>query len=62
LKNTAQNETVSKIDHNFVADLAGMEVKVELDNCRKRGREEMSLPVAVHTVCEEDVRQLGEMV
>jgi hypothetical protein len=44
--NTAlQYEMFSKMDHRFIPNPAGMEVKVKLDNCRKIAGEEMSVPV-----------------
>lgn len=36
LNTTLQYEMVSKMDHRFIPDLAGIEVKVKLDNRRKR--------------------------
>jgi len=45
LNTTLQYEMVSKMDHSFFPNLAGMEVKVKLDNCRKIAGEEMSVPV-----------------
>jgi hypothetical protein len=48
LKTTLQYEIVSKPDHSCVPNLAGMEVKVKLENCLKRATEDVSVPV--HTV------------
>jgi hypothetical protein len=41
LKTTLQYEIVSKTDHCFVPNLAGMEVKVKLENCIQRAREDV---------------------
>ena len=38
-------EILSKTDCSFVPDVAGVEVKVKLDNCRKISREDVSVPV-----------------
>jgi hypothetical protein len=53
LKTTLQYEIVSKIDHSCVPNLAGMEVKVKLGNCRKRAREDVS--VHLHTIHREEL-------
>jgi hypothetical protein len=36
---------VSAMDHGFIANLAGMEVKVKLDNFRNVAEEEIFVPV-----------------
>jgi hypothetical protein len=33
------------MDHSCVPNLDGMEVKVKMENCRKRARENASVPV-----------------
>jgi hypothetical protein len=53
LKTTLQYEIFSKTDHSCVPNLAGMEVKVKLENCIKRAREDLSVPV--HTVYKEEL-------
>jgi hypothetical protein len=45
LKTNLQYEVLSKTDYSFVPNLAGIEVKVKLDNCRKISREDVSVPV-----------------
>jgi len=52
LKTNVQYEIHSKADRSCVPNLAAVEVKVKLDNCRKRAREDVSVPVGA--VCEED--------
>jgi hypothetical protein len=42
--------------HSCVANLAGMEVKVKLDNCRKRAGEGVS--VHVHTIFSEELSDI----
>jgi len=39
---------ITKTDYSIYLSLAGMELKVKLDNCRKRAREELS--VHVHSI------------
>ena len=56
LKSTLEYEIVSKTDHSCVANLAGMEVKVKLDNCRKRAGEGVCVPV--HTICSEELSDI----
>ena len=43
-----QYEILSKTGHSCIPKLAGIEVQVKLENCRKRSREDMS--VTVHAV------------
>jgi hypothetical protein len=50
LKTTLQYEIISE------TDLAGMEAKVKLDNCRKRGRKDVSMPV--HAIYEEELSDI----
>jgi len=45
LKTHLRYEILSKKDHICVPKLAGIEVKVKLDNCGKRSREDVSVPV-----------------
>jgi hypothetical protein len=51
---------ISKMAHCFIPNLAGMEVKVKLDNCRKIAGEEVSVPV--HHLSGRTVRHLRERV
>jgi hypothetical protein len=43
LKTTLDYEVVNKTDHSFVLYVAGMEVKVEVDNCRNRAGDDVSV-------------------
>ena len=45
LKTHLRYEILSKTDHSCVPTLAGIEVKVKLDNGRKGSRENVSVPV-----------------
>jgi len=45
LKTNLQYEILSKTDCSFVPNLAGIEVKVKLDNCTKISREDVSVSV-----------------
>jgi hypothetical protein len=45
LKTTLQYEIFSKTDNSCFPKLAGMEVKVKLENYIKRAREDVSVPV-----------------
>ena len=45
LKTNAQYEIHSKTDRSCVPNLAAIEVKVKLGNCRKRAGEDASVPV-----------------
>jgi hypothetical protein len=56
VKTNLQYKIVSKTDHSCVPNLAGMEVKVKLDNCRKRAREDVSLPV--YTIYKEEISDM----
>jgi hypothetical protein len=56
LKTTLQYEIVSKTDHSCVPNLVRMEVKVKLDNCGKRAREDVSVPG--HTVYREELSDI----
>jgi len=51
LKTKLQHEIFSKTDHRCVLNLAGMEVELKLENCRKK----RDVSVAVHTVCMEEM-------
>jgi hypothetical protein len=53
LKTTLQYEIVSKTDHSCVPNLAVIEVKVEFENCIKRARKDVSVPL--HTVYKEEL-------
>jgi hypothetical protein len=53
LKTILQYEIASKTDHSCVPNLAGVEVEVKLENCIKRAREDVSVPV--HTVYREEL-------
>jgi hypothetical protein len=48
LETNLQYEILGKTDHSCVPELAGIEDKVKLDNCRKRARKNVS--VVVRTV------------
>jgi hypothetical protein len=56
LETNLQCEIISKTDHSYVPNLAGMEVKVKLDNCRNRVREDMF--VRVHTIYKEELSDI----
>jgi len=43
-ENNLQYEIISRTGSNCVPKLAGIEVKVKLDNGRKKSREDMSVP------------------
>jgi hypothetical protein len=45
LKTNLQYEILSKTDYSFVPNVAGIEVKVKLGNCRKLSREDVSVHV-----------------
>jgi hypothetical protein len=45
LKTNLQFKILSKTGYSFVPNLAGIEGKLKLDNCRKISREDVSMPV-----------------
>ena len=47
LKTNLQYEIASKTDYSCFPKLAGIEVKVKLENYREKSREGMSMPVPV---------------
>jgi hypothetical protein len=51
-----QCEVVSTTDYSSVPELAGMEVKVKLDNCRQTNIEDASVPV--HKIYREELSDI----
>ena len=43
MKKTFHYEVVSKTHHSFIPNKAGMGVKAEADNCRKRAGDDVSV-------------------
>lgn len=52
LRTNVRYEIHSETDRSCVPNLTAVEVKVKLDNCIKRAREDASVPVGA--VCKED--------
>jgi hypothetical protein len=57
-ENNLQYEIVSRTDSNCVPKLAGMEIKVKQENCRKKSREDMSVPV--NTIYRQNCQKFSE--
>lgn len=55
-KTALQYEIFGKTDHRCLPNLAGMEVKVKLNNSRKRAKEDV--PVSAHTIYNEDLSDI----
>ena len=56
LKTNLQCGVVITTDCSRVPELAGMEVKVKLDNCRQTNSEDMSVPL--HKICREELSDI----
>jgi hypothetical protein len=52
VKHNLRYEIPSKADNSCVLNLAGIEVKIKLGNCRRGAREKLSVPV--HTIYKEE--------
>jgi hypothetical protein len=60
LKTNLQCEVVSTTGYSRVPELAAMEVKVKLDNCRQTNSEDVSVPVL--KICREEMSDIYDKV
>jgi hypothetical protein len=57
-ENNLQYEIVIRTDSNCVPKLAGMEVEVKQDNCRKKSKGDISVPA--NTIYRQNLRKFSE--
>ena len=62
LKTTLHYEVVNETEHGFVPNLAGMEVIIEADNCRKRAGDEVSVLLNIQFVGKKCHRYVRERI
>jgi len=60
LKNNLRYKILGKVKNSCVPNLAGIEGKVKLGNCRRRTKEKFSVPV--HTIYKEELSDLYSKV